>query len=190
MHEFTIRLDSWVIQDGNHKDFKVGKNYNFAIEMDNCDLVPTSKTEKLVKHVENDLYEVEGEIVYSSEKGWIVDFGICTYSTNKPPKWAKEGKGFWGEISLSVDAYDYNVFLKPLKEVPNIIYKFNVLQILLETTPWFEVRENFFARDKEKESYVEITQTNAWDDEQGVASYLLKCALLGKKKSFLSRFRL
>jgi len=60
-------------------------------------------------------------------------------------------------------------------EIPKIKSVWRIDRIFLETTPLIEEKPKYFARDETCFSEIEVTKTNAWNDDKGNASYSLEC---------------
>jgi hypothetical protein len=89
--------------------------------------------------------------------------------------------GSWveGEIYLGIDPFMYFEGLKNQAGMPSLTYSFRIGEILLETTPWLtrsdESGRTIMVRDDQNESYREVAETDAWNDNSGNAHYILKC---------------
>ena len=67
--------------------------------------------------------------------------------------------------------------------MPELRYDWRIRSIWLETTPWLssidEKGRTSLRRHEEQESFVEVAETNAWEDDGGHAHYLLECERIG-----------
>ena len=178
-------MSSWIVQDGNYGDFKSGNDYRFAVEFfpHEIDLQSAAPTSLVCRQIKNCHYEVAAKIVVVSKSYWVIDAGILLFQEAAPHPAAAVGKGLTGEIELGIDPFFYFENLRHEKGMPSLFYDWRVNRILMETTPWIESRNpsggTVFKRDAAKESFSEIDETNAWEDDDGRASYVFECELLG-----------
>ena len=121
-------------------------------------------------------------MVYCSRQAWALDCGFLVYDQAKPPRYFEKGLWVEGEIVLGIDPFFYFEGLYALPGMPALTNRFRIEQILLETTPWFtskdEVGRTVLERVKHQESYKEVYETDAWNDDDEQASYILRCRLL------------
>lgn len=182
MELLNVGLESWIIQDGNYADFRVGEEADFALEFYPVLLKPSDKRTKSFIHWKNCHYQVCAEIVYCSRQAWVLDCGFLVYDQSKLPRYFEKGSWVEGEIILGIDPFFYFEGLYALPGMPALTYRFRIEQILLETTPWFtskdEVGRTVLERVKLQESFSEVYATDATDDDNGNAHYILKCRLL------------
>lgn len=189
MDSLNVGIASWIIQDGNYGDFKVGQEAKFALEFYPRSLAKSKQATKLAKHTAANRYQICGQMVYKTNEVWVLDMGFLAYQEVKPPKFAKEGSWVEGETYISIDPFFYFEYLNKLPGMPNLNYSFRIEQIFLETTPWIKYDEAsplvigkdriIMQRDEWRESYIEVAETDAWNDDDGNAHYVLKCAWLG-----------
>jgi len=178
-----IGLDSWIIQDGNYGDFEIGKEYRFALEFYARELAEASRgpRQPSLQHRGRDLYYACGQIVFRSDSVWAVDFGVPAFQEQAPPDWAEVGTFATGEISVGVDPFFYFESLKNLRGMPDLFRHWHIRAIQLETTPWIETTRAGggvnLHRDHTRESFRKISRTDAWNDDNGHASYLFECEL-------------
>jgi len=178
MKEWNIGVDSWIIQDGNYGDFNVGQIAQFALEFYPQKVEITSLREKSASLVSDSTYKINGEIILIKDKLWIIDFGVCAYQEANLPNNAKVGDYISAEIYLGIDYYIYFESLYKLQGIPPLIYKWNIKKIFEQTAPFIESElegRKVLTRDKTKLGYKEIQETNAWEDDNGHANYILQC---------------
>jgi hypothetical protein len=182
MESFNIGLDSWIIQDGNYPDFQVGQEADFALEFYPLLFKPSDKQTKSFRHLNNCNYQICGQVIYQTRNVWVLDFGLLAYEQAKPPRYATKDAWVEGEIDLGIDPFFYFEELYGLPGMPALTNRFRIEQILLETTPWFISKDDggrtVLERVKLKESFKEVYETDAWNDDNGSACYILKCLLL------------
>lgn len=178
MNEIQIGLASWIIQDGNYGDFKVGDHGKFALEFHAEMLERTSKRKKEIKRIKACKHRVVAEVLMAVKGLWVVDFGFMAYGQNDPPEGIKKGDWVEAEIYLGIDPFFYFENLHGAKNVPNLFYEWHVERIEMETTPLIETKPRWFVRDLTREGYKDISQTDAWKDDDGNAHYIFHCTEL------------
>lgn len=178
MRTLNVGVDSWIIQDGNYDDFVVGQKTKFALEFYPVLLKSSDHNSKSFTELSFNRYKICGQIICSLENVWVLDFGILAYQEIKPPDYAKQGNWVEGEIYLGIDPFFYFEYLKKVPEIPYLTYNLKIQQIYLETTPWIKKSDNIIARATGKESFKLTSETNAWVDDNGHASYILKCLII------------
>ncbi len=172
--DIVLGLDSWIIQDENYDDFKVGEDYSFALEF-YPHSVEKSDLQKSISRLERAEYQITCEIVYLDRDSWVIDFGLLAYQDQRPPKGFKVGDMVSGRFYIGVDHFAYFERLKYVKGFPELTYNWQLESIELETTPFIETAPKLLERDKSKESFEKIEKTDAWQDANGLGSYLFSC---------------
>ena len=178
MESLSVGVDSWIIQDGNYGDFTVGQKTQFALEFYPHSLHPSDRKSPAATNLKGSLYQVCGQVVYRRNNVWILDAGFLAYQESQPPAFVTEGSWVEGEIYLGIDPFMYFEHLKNRSGMPSLTYTFRIGQIFLETTPWLTNADESgttMVRDQENESFREVTETDAWNDDGGNAHYVLKC---------------
>ncbi len=179
MESLNVGVDAWIIQDGNYSDFTVGQKTQFALEFYPHSLTSSDRKSTAAINVRASLYQVCGQVVYRTKDVWVLDAGFFAYQESQPPKFATKGSWVEGEIYLGIDPFMYFEGLKNQSGMPSLTYKFRIGQILLETTPWLtkadESGGTMMVRNEQNESYREVSETDAWKDDDGNAHYVLKC---------------
>ena len=177
MDSLNISLDSWIIQDGNYGDFAVGQKTQFALEFYPRSLEPSESESRTATHLKASNYRICAEIAYVNDRVWVLDMGFLAYQETKPPPYARKGRWVEGEVNIGIDPFMYFEHLKNLGGMPVLTYNFRVDQIFLETTPWL-TDQTINVRDEQNESFREIAETDAWNDDGGNANYILKCVFI------------
>jgi hypothetical protein len=183
MMTINIGLASWIIQDGNYGEFEVGNFYRFAMEFfpKEISLFDDSQNhERSLIWKEGTMYEACGKILYSGPSSWVIDCGVPLFQEQKPPDWAKKDMDVKGLIYIGIDPFFYFEYLKDYAEMPDLFRQWLVRRILLETTPWIETSKdgrNLIMRAQEPPTFTEVQRTNAWEDDDGMADYILVCEL-------------
>lgn len=176
-----IGLAAWIIQDGSYGDFEVGREYRFALEFYRHDVVvgPAASSTPSLAHIGNALHEAVGTIVFCIDSAWVVDFGVPAFQEAKPPSWATPGTSDSGRFYLGVDPFFYFERLKKERGMPNLFRQWFIRRILLETTPWKENMDphglKVTTRDSTRESFIEVTATDAWNHDNGHGHYIFEC---------------
>ena len=194
---WDVYLSSWIIQDGNYPDFEIGQTPEFAVEFWLPDgvIVRTSDGEKSANSVGGPLYDTTAEIVFQNAQITILDIGILVYrqtsSSDTPLSAASRVEV---QLGLGVDPFFYFEDLNKIADVPPLVYSWKILNILRQTAPFIEqvAEEGFLkgrtihVRDERLLGYEEIPRTDAWNDDDGHAEYLLRCQLLPLPPKFSS----
>jgi hypothetical protein len=178
-----VGISSWIIQDGNYSDFRVGETMKFALEFYPHTLEVARSHEASFERIRASRYRIRGQVVYVGRSAWVIDFGVMAYRNHEPPMIAKKGSWVEGEVYLGIDPFFYLEELHSLPGMPALRYEWRVKTIFLETTPWLsrkdETGRTILTRDEQQESFVEVPETNAWDDDAGRGHYILECEKTG-----------
>jgi hypothetical protein len=183
-----IELAAWIIQDGNYPDFAVEQDTRFALEFHPDTLEAASGGPSALERVGVAKYRVRAQVVWRlvdrGTPAWVIDFGLRAYQSMAPPEFAGVGAWVTGEIYLGIDHYLYFEQLYKLPQAPALIYLWHIHRIWMETTPWLPTTDSIgrevFIRDRMRESFVEVSRTDAWNDDGGNAGYLLECSRTGE----------
>jgi hypothetical protein len=177
--EWEIGLSSWIIQDGNYGDFKVGERVEFALEFYPHSIRSSEARLKSAKRLGAAKYEINGEVIYLKDEVWLLDFGICAFQKSAPPRELSVGQFVAGEISLGIDPFFYFERLYTLSGMPPLVYSWKINSIGQQTAPFIETREpsgqKVLVRDENKLGYKSIEATDAWNDDGGNGEYVFKC---------------
>ncbi len=183
--ELIIGLDSWIIQDGNYRDFSKGDIREFALEFysKKLEVVKTPlKISSKIEHIKEDLYRVEATVAYLSDSVLVICWeDKCEYMAFTEGDFSdifKVGDRVVGEIHLGVDPFFYFESYRYIKGFPKIDYKWEIQSIELETTPWLKKSSREYIRDHRRKSFKSIFKTDANRDFDGDATYLLHCKRL------------
>jgi hypothetical protein len=180
-----VGLASWIIQDGNYEDFTVGGSYRFALEFFPFDIAPSTRSHGDVvpslHHMVGATHGACGKVVRAKPSGWVVDFGVPAFQNAEPPGWAQPGVLVTGQVHLGVDPFFYREELKNEPGMPNLLRGWLIRRIVLETTPWQTSTDSggrtVITRAEASRSFVEVQRTDAWNDDDGHAHYVLECKL-------------
>lgn len=176
----AIGLSSWIIQDGNYADFKRGQTSAFALEfyapepLRPCERFAPEDRSLEWKH--DSEYVVRGVVAFMSDSWWVLDAGLKLFGGN-PPASMRVGQGLVGRINVGVDPFFYFETLSAIPGAPAIIYDWIIGDVLMQTAPWIPMAEGSrsLVRDPARLGWKSILATDAWRDDDGSASYLLKC---------------
>lgn len=192
---WPIGLDSWVLQDGNYPDFVTGQRAEFAVAFAQGELCRATGNDKRTwRLIADSTYEVCAEVLHADRHAVVLDFGLSVYSNYQvavPGHALRPGDWVEGTADLSVDPFFYFDGLVHRKRFPPLIYTWTIEAVLQQTAPWVVAKpgdlpgddwaEGAIAqgslriRDFSKHGWAAIPQTDAWDDDDGSADYLLRC---------------
>jgi hypothetical protein len=179
MESLYVGVAAWIIQDENYADFRVGQKTGFALEFYPASLKVSDRRSKSAERIKANQYKIWGQVIYHSKTVWVLDAGFLAYQESKPPRYATKGTWVEGEVYIGIDPFMYFEGLDKRPGMPSLTYEFRVDQLFLETTPWITTTDEkgrmVIKRDEQKESYGEVAETDAWHDDNGHASYVLKC---------------
>ncbi|HEX2916610.1 MAG TPA: hypothetical protein VH186_37970 [Chloroflexia bacterium] len=161
-NNWEINLDQWVLSDGNYSDFESGQPVQFALEITtpyhSLSLVNASHRD--CQLLGKAFYRVSGEIIYTNNSLWVIDFGLCGYyEADTLAVQAEVGQWVSGEIKLGVDSFFYFREYNRLVQVPPLIYTWQVNRIIRQNS--------FFTYHKERSGLIVGTkdETKAKLDE-------------------------
>jgi len=176
-------IHSWIIQDGNYGDFRVGEQAKFALEFYPQTLKASKFREASVECIQASRYRIRGQVIYVGRSVWVIDFGVMAYQNHEPPTTTRKGDWIEGEVDLGIDPFFYFEELHLLPGMPALQYEWRIKAIFLETTPWLSRKDEFGRtirlRDEQHQSFVEVAETNAWSDNEGDGQYVLECDRIG-----------
>jgi len=187
---WDIGLSAWIVQDGNYPDFKVGQTAEFALEF----WLPEGIEPRIAIgvpsaiNVGDSFYETVAEVVLQTADITILDIGVLVYreSSSSLRSLFPLGSLVAVRLGLGVDPFFYFEGLSRVAEIPPLIYSWKILSILKQTGPFIEklaevgplVGSKVRIRDPQRLGYEEVLKTDAWNDDDGYAEYLLRCDLL------------
>ena len=178
MELLNVGLSSWIIQDGNYADFSVGQETQFALEFYSPSLKSSECNRRSAVSLIGSQYQTCGQVVFRAEDVCVLDIGFLAYQQDPPPHFT-EGTWVEGEIYLGIDHFAYFEGLKNTPGMPQLTYNFRIHEILLETTPWLTTADasgrKIMVRDEQNTSYREVSKTDAWNDDNEHAHYILRC---------------
>lgn len=179
-----IGLNSWIIQDGNYGDFSVGDSSVFALEFCGDALTRSAKRTVELTHLKESNYRICGKVVFARPNVWVIDVGVQAFWEHALPDSVSVGDWVEGEIFLGIDPFFYKEYLCKEDGIPNLSYSWFIKRIERNDTPWLETSNahggKMLTRDESQERWLDTPATNAWDDDDGRADYVLhvdKCVL-------------
>lgn len=177
--EWEIGLPSWIIQDGNYGDFKVGEQVEFALEFYPHSIRSNKAMSRSAKRLGPAKYEINGDVIYLKDEVWLLDFGICAFQESTPPDELRVGQFVTREIYLGIDPFFYFERLYTLPGMPPLVCSWKINSIGQQTAQFIETHEpsghKVLVRDEKKLGYKTIEATDAWNDDGGNGEYVLKC---------------
>lgn len=181
-----ISLSSWIIQDGNYDDFRIGETRKFGLEFYPEDLKLSDNQNISFSHLEGSRYKICSRLIFLGTGCAVIDFGVRAYYQFDQAEFDfKVGDYLMGVIALGVDPFMYFESLNKIPEMPEIIYSWSINEIEIETAPFIEHKSDgefkYLARDPSKLSLKNIERTDAWNDDNGSGEYILTCSLLNIK---------
>jgi hypothetical protein len=181
MKQWQIGISSWIIQDGNYEDFKIGDQSKFAIEFYSENMEKTNSNSKKAIIKSKAIYEINAEVVFNGEDFIVIDFGLLAYQELHGKNKISKGDWIKGNFYLGIDPFFYSENGYKIKGIQPLIYSWIIEDILIETAPFIESTDSFGrkiqTRDDAKSLLKSISETNAWNDDNGDAEYVLKCTL-------------
>lgn len=180
--EVEICVDSWIIQDGNYGDFRVGDKVRCALEFDG-DLSATEQCAPAMTHLRQNDYRVRAQVVFLSPDVWVVDFGLAAFQEYRPPKFAHIGAWVEGKIGLALDPFMYKDRLAHEIGMPDLFNTWEITSIARDDTLWIASScGKMLSRDPEHPRWTKVAQTDAWNDDNGRSVYLLRLQYYDPKR--------
>jgi hypothetical protein len=180
--DLIVGLSSWIIQDGNYPDFVRDQQTSFALEFYpvkalQVDEPGTPSSIALINRPDwSARYNATGRVIYVADDWWVVDFGLLAFQEDKAGKHKfRPGDYVRGEISFGIDPFFYFEQLARRDDAPALIYDWTITKIEMQTAPRIETKPKYFERDPRLPGWREIEKTDAWQDDDGNAEYLLHC---------------
>lgn len=175
-----IGMNSWIIQDGNYGDFSVGDESIFALEFCGDSLSLSDRRAVELELIKDSNYRICGKVVYARPNVWVLDVGFKAFWENVPPDFVSVGDWVEGEIFLGIDPFFFKEYLYKEEGIPNLSYCWSIKRIQRNDTPWLETSNvrggKVLTRDDTQERWLDTSATNAWEDDDGRADYLLHIA--------------
>ncbi|MBL9186548.1 MAG: hypothetical protein JNK23_03625 [Opitutaceae bacterium] len=172
-----IGLDAWIIQDGNYPDFSVGDVRCFALEFYAKNFSIRGEGVSRCTLRKGCDYDLSARITFKKDNLTVIDFGHLAYSEQG----IAADVGVWidGDFFVGIDPFMYSENWERSPNIPKIKCEWRIDRIFRQTTPLIEEKPRYFVRDETRFSEIEIDRTNAWEDDNGNASYALECSKVG-----------
>lgn len=166
-----VGLSSWIIADGNYKDFSVGDVRSFALEYYNeAELRPATASSSH-RHLGDARHAVTGRRVHLAPTWCAIDIGVLAYrelhSFSPPPP------SFSGEVYLGVDPFFYFESLARDADAPALIYDWRIHRIELETAPRI-LKDGLMIYDPDKRKRANVQDTKRGEE------FILHCERLAE----------
>jgi len=179
MNQLVIGVDAYMIHD-TFNDFYTGQIAEFAIEaMTEDEEIISGESLKTIKPLELALYEFDAEVSYLNKNYGVIDFGIK--ATTRLDVGTPIGTRIQGQTTLFTD-WEYPPSKNSYPDFPPMIYTWKIWSIYIQTGPYIvtynSVGGKSIRRDETKIGYQPVERTNAWEDDDKNAFYLLNCTLL------------
>jgi hypothetical protein len=172
----SVGLASWIIQDGNYANFRVGQDAAFALEFYTASGMrrvdgPCNQQLTLLAGAE---YEATGHIIHMNDDWWVIDFGVPAFRQERPPQNLNVGDCVQGDIYLGIDPFFYFERLASMPGSPALIADWKVERIQMQTAPFIR-QGDVMVRDEAMIGWCDIAETDALKDDGGLAEYVLTC---------------
>ncbi len=180
MKTLNVGIASWIIQDGNYPDFETGKEYRFALEMFPIAMAASQNRARYLEPRDGCDYVFGGQVVLIWPEVVVLDVGILIYRDGGVEGLPPVGEYAAGELYLGVDPFFWTETHSKRSGAPNLFYDWLIEEILLETTPWIESLDDqgnkIRRRDEVPQTFAAVDRTNAFEDDDGNAHYILRCS--------------
>jgi hypothetical protein len=171
-----VGLSSWIVADGNYKDFSAGDVRSFALEYYNEDELRPATIPSSHRHLADARHAVSGRRVHLGgllehlTPTWcVIDVGVLAYrelgSLTAPPD------SFSGEVYLGVDPFFYFERLAREADAPPLIYNWRIHRIEVETAPRV-LKNGMMIYDPDKRKLADVQDTRRGED------FILHCERL------------
>ncbi len=178
MDSLRIGVSSWIIQDGNYPDFRIGDAINIALEFYPFRLCESSSNSSSLTRFASCHYRVNAKTTFLNENVVVLDFGYFAYYQVSPPRWMRSSRYVEADLYLGIDPFFYFEELYAIRGMPELRSRFRVSGIELETTPWKSTVDShgrtIRSRDDTQTSFSPVAETDAWSDDDGNAHYILE----------------
>ena len=191
MKTLSVGLSSWIIQDGNYAEFEAGRQYRFALEFVPTAVAAAQSRTRYLEPRDGCEYAFGGQVVLVWPSVAVLDAGILCYHEGSVMGLPPAGDYAAGEFYLGVDPFFWKETHSRRWGAPNLFYDWQIEEILLETTPWLESQDDrgrkVLRRAEVPQTFSAVSRTDAWEDDDGNAHYILRCARV--LKNWLAPFK-
>jgi hypothetical protein len=178
VERWSLGLDAWIVQDGNYPDLESGQQAEFAVEFyfpEPLELIEGGIPS--ARWISGTSYEISARVTAIIDRAWVLDCGIGIYRDDSPPSGVGVGDMVRGTVDLGVDPFFYFERLYATPGLPPLVYSWRIDEISRQTAPFINTGHEF-VRDPTKLGWSPVRRTNAWHDDDGMATYKLDCELL------------
>ncbi|XZE35645.1 hypothetical protein SH501x_001147 [Pirellulaceae bacterium SH501] len=180
MDSLFVGVSSWIIQDGNYPDFRIGDAINIALEFHPYRACESKSKSTSIMRIAFCHYRVNAKAIFLNDNLVVLDFGYLAYDQATPPRWMRSNSYVEADVYLGIDPFLYFEELHAIRGIPELRYRFRVVGIELETTPWMSTVDlhgrAVRKRDDTQTSFSPVAETDAWSDDDGNAHYILELA--------------
>ncbi len=177
--DLLVGLSSWIIQDGNYPDFRVGQRYRTAFEYYEPRLSPGPPHAVGLTPIESQFYQVNAAVVYATRELFVVDAGVKLFTESPRSPLHPIGTHLTGSLGIGIDPFDYFEGLQDNPQWPCLFYTWRLEEIRLVTTPWVTTHDDrgvpIASRSPGVQTFRTILSTDAHHDDDGNAEYILLC---------------
>jgi hypothetical protein len=170
-------VSSWIINDGNHQNFKRGDETAFAVQF----YAPSPLTlvedgqPVLQESIDRNRYRILSRVSHVFSDWWVIEInGFQCFTQQRAPLDVQPGRCVGGEIVLTVDPYFYVEHLSRRPDAPALIYQWKIRKIEIQTAPYITEGRGR-VRDQARLGWRAIDETHAAVDDGGLAEYVLHC---------------
>jgi hypothetical protein len=176
-NHLIVGAPSWVINDGNYKDFKRGDLRPFAVQFYAPNPLDIAENRLPVSQesIDRNRYRILNKVSHVFSDWWVIEInGVQCFTQQRPPLGVQPGDCVRGEIALGIDPYFYVERLSHQPNAPALIYNWRLQKIEIQTAPFITV-DRGRVRDHTLLGWREIDETQAALDDGGLAEYVFHC---------------
>ena len=163
-----VGLSSWIIADGNYRDFSVGEVRSFALEYHNEHEFRPTASAVSQRYLGDARYEVAGRRAHLGGLSqhltptWcVIDVGVLAY--RELLSFAVPPESFSGDLYLGVDPFFYFERLSRETDAPPLVYNWRIHRIEVETAPRV-LKDGFMIYDPHKRKLADAQDTKRGED--------------------------
>ncbi len=185
--KLDVYMHSWIVGDGNYRDFREGETRQFALEFWAPNFLAVSQIHgKSIRADARYTYRINAQVKFSSADILVIDFGMLAYSEAAEDLQLGLNSGDFvsGQIALDVDPFFYFERLAKIADVPPLIYEWRIEAVEQDTTPLVignVCGSAAYVRDEANTSFAPVKSTSEFisNSNGSTPSYVLHCARLG-----------
>jgi hypothetical protein len=137
-----LRIDAWVIADGNYPDLRVGQEFECAICFGGVDTLAATDRHEISltqANIKTGCFDVVARVLHADEDIYVIDFGLLAYTRDTGYEIVERNAFVTGNVGFSVDPYAYREFWSKRLGIP-MIYRWRIERIL-ELRPYRTFQE-------------------------------------------------